>query len=284
MAKRSVRKFEAFAMHAHSAASVSYAEIFRRLDELPENERIVRTSDDLVLGFPIVERAGSRYFFQVVEGDNSSPLVLNTETGETRENVLDDDEVLSHATHVVVDPTKRRAVIEYVHRGAKSGVISFGIETLLKERFSDLKDFRFEMMPVVRENFTAEINAFERVRAATLRVTRPNASWSDHYTELAEFMEESKGDKVEVGIRAGRGGSLSKTKGIVGVIKQVVADAQPYLDDASVTGDRPNEETETTIHARKHVQHARVGVIADDAGVPVKEDIKAKLLRFLGVL
>lgn len=284
MAKRITRKFEAFVMHAHSEVSISYAGIFQRLMELPGSERVVRAAEDLVLGFPIVERVGSRYFFQVVEGDDSSPLVLNTETGRTRENVLEEDEVLSHATHVVVDPVKRRAAIEYVHRGAKSGLIGFGIETLLKDRFDDLRDFRFEMMPVIRANFIAEINAFERIRTAMLRVTRPNASWSDHYTDLADFMEESKGDKVEVGIRAGRGGSLSKTKGIVGVIKQVVGDSQPYLDDAAVTGERPNEETETTIHARKHVQHARVGVVADDAGVPEKEDIKAKLLRFIGVL
>jgi hypothetical protein len=47
---------------------------------------------------------------------------------------------------------------------------------------------------------------------------------------------------------------------------------------------RPNEEAETTIHARKHVMHARVGVVADDAGVPETDDIKTKLFKFLGVI
>jgi hypothetical protein len=284
MAKRVFRKFEAFAMHAHHDAPATYMDLFQKLEGLTRNERVVRAADDLVIGFPIVERNGARFFIQVVEGDDSTPLVLNTETGRTRENILGDAEVLSHATHLVVDPNKRRAAIEFVHRGAKATLISFAIETLLRERYRDLGEMRFEFAPVIRKNFITEINAFERIREANLRVTRPNASWSDRYTELSDFMEESDGDKVEVGINAARSKSLSKLTGIVGVIKEVVSDNQPYLDDAKVVGTRPNEETETTIHAKKHILHTRVGVQADDAGVPEPDDIKTKLLKFLSLL
>jgi hypothetical protein len=81
---------------------------------------------------------------------------------------------------------------------------------------------RFEFAPVIGEAFVKEINAFERIRIAKLRVLRPNASWTEHYTELSEFMEESGGDKVEVGVRATDGKSLKRNGGIVRAIKQLL--------------------------------------------------------------
>ncbi|MBN9048241.1 MAG: hypothetical protein J0H78_02195 [Rhizobiales bacterium] len=271
-----------FAMHAHHETTDTYVELFRKLKSLPREDRVVDLAEELVVGFPIVENEErDRFFVQVVEGDNSNPLVLNRDTGNTRENILNESELLSHATHLLFDPRNRRAVIEFVHRGAKAGVISSSIEELMRRNFSEYKSFRFSLSPIVQENFIAEINAFDRIREAALRVTRPNASWSDHYTDLSEFMEESDGDKVELNIKAQRGESLKKNRGIVKVIKDIVRDHQPYLDDAKITGVREDEENETTIHAKKHVLHTRVAVEADDAGVPKIGDVKEKLLRFL---
>jgi hypothetical protein len=284
MAKRLVRKLEAFAMHAHNSRA-DYRAIFRMLADVPRNARVVELGEGAVVGIPIVDEDRGTFFLRVVEGDDSAALVLNTSTGGTRENILGESELLSHATHLVVDPSKRRAVIEYMHRGAKAPLIGATIEAILRLRHQrEMSEFRFEFAPVIRENFITEINRFERIREANLRVTRPNASWSDRYTELSDFMEESDGDKVEVGIRARRGGTLKKNSGLVGVIKEVVKDQQPYLDDAKVVGIRHDEENETTVHAKKHVTHTRISVDADDAGVPNADDVKTKLLKFLRIL
>jgi hypothetical protein len=219
-----------------------------------------------------------------VEGEDSSALILNTETGRTRENILGEAEILSQAAHLLVSATKRRAVIEYVRQGPKASILSVAIEGLLRKHYPNLHNIGFEFAPIVSENFTAEINAFERIRIAKIRVIRPNASWTEHYTELSELMEESGGDKGEIGVRATEGKSLRKNSGLVRVIKQVAEDAQPYLDDASVTGTREGEIAETTIRARKHVVHTRINVDADDAGVASTGDIRTKLARFLGHL
>ncbi|MBB5054620.1 hypothetical protein HNQ36_004627 [Afipia massiliensis] len=134
---------------------------------------------------------------------------------------------------------------------------------------------------MIRKNFITEINAFERIREASIRVTRPNASWTDHYTDLSKLAEDSGGDKVAVEIKAARGAALKKNAGIVKVIKEVVSDGEPYLDDATVKGTRQNETAETTVHAKKHIQHTKAIVEADDAGVPIVNDIRSKLSQFL---
>ncbi|MGM4918764.1 hypothetical protein [Tardiphaga sp. 813_E8_N1_3] len=279
--KRSIRKFEVFAMHAHYDSPANYADIFLRLERLSIEERIYHYSPEVVIGLPIVSREADGYFIQVVEGGDDSALVLNVETGETRENILSRAELLSHATHFFAVPRRRRAAIEFSQRGAKADMIATAIEAILRENYPDMKEIGFTFAPVIRENFTREINQFGRIREAAIRMIRPNASWTDHYTDLSDLAEESGGDKVAVEIKAPRGGTLSKRAGIVKVIKDVVADSQPYLDDAKVTGVREGETNETTVHSKKHVQHTKVAVNADDAGVAVVTDIRSKLRRYL---
>lgn len=284
MAKRTTRKFEAYVMHAHHDTPATYSTLFEMLSKLRREDRIYRFSDEVVFGFPIVSRENDTYFIQVVEGGDDSALVLNVETGNTRENILARSEMLSHATHLVVAPRKRRAAIEYSQRGAKAPTIAVAIEGVLREHYPDLHNVGFSFAPVIRENFVTEINAFERIREASIRVTRPNASWTDHYTDLSKLAEDSGGDKVAVDVRAGRNDSLKKNVGIVKVIKDVVRDREPYLDDAAVKGTRQHEEFETTVHAKKHVQHTRSVVQTDDAGVPVISDIRTKLRNFLATI
>ena len=285
MAKRVTRKFEAYAMHMHQDTPAAYADIFRRLAEVPRQRRQVKISDVVVVvGFPIVEADGQRYFIRAVEGGDSAALVYNVETGRTRENILGDAEVLTEAAHFVVAPAKRRAAIEYVRRGPKAWLLGVAIEGILKTNYPELSDFNFEFTPIIGDNFISEINSFKRIRMAHIRVTKPNVGWTDHYTALSDLMEESGGDKGEIGVRAIDGKSLSRNAGVVKVIKDIVSDEQPYLDDASVTGTREGETAETTIRARKHIVHTRNTVQTDDAGVASPEDVRTKLVRFLSGL
>jgi hypothetical protein len=281
MAKRSPRKFEAFVMHAHHDTPATYSDLFEKLSKLRPEDRVHRFTDEVVVGFPIVSKEPHGYFIQSVLGSPESALILNTETGSTRENILAKSEMLSHATHLVASPQKRRAAIEYSQRGAKAPMLAVAIEGVLREHYPDLKNIGFSFAPVIRENFITEINSFERIREADIRVTRPNASWTDHYTELSELAEDSGGDRVGVNVRAGRNESLKKNAGIVRVIKDVVRDKEPYLDDAIVRGIRQNETAETSVHAKKHVQHTKALVNTDEAGVPILSDIRAKLGQFL---
>lgn len=271
-------------MHAHHDTPATYSDLFQKLAKLSREDRVYRHSDEVVVGFPIVVKESDGYFIQAVEGGDDSALVLNVDTGNTRENILGRSEMLSHATHFVVSPTRRRAAIEFSHRGAKSQMLARAIEGILRLHYPELANLGFTFAPVIRQNFTRDINAFERIREASIRVMRPNASWTDHYTELSKLAEDSGGDKVAIEIKAGRNETLKKNTGLVKVIKDVVSDGEPYLDDAVVTGTRQNETAETSVHAKKHVQHTKASVIADDAGVPLLTDIRSKLSNFLATL
>jgi hypothetical protein len=163
-------------------------------------------------------------------------------------------------------------------------MLAVAIEGVLRQSYPEFGNIGFSFAPVIKENFITEINAFERIREASIRVMRPNASWTDHYTELSNLAEDSGGEKVAVEIKAQRNGSLKKNAGLVKVIKDVVSDGEPYLDDASVKGVRKNETSETAIHANKHVLHTKAVVDVDDAGVPIANDIRVKLSRFLATI
>jgi hypothetical protein len=143
MAKRSTRKFEAYVMHAHHDTPATYSDLFQRLAKLKREDRIFKFSEEVVVGFPFVEVEGDGYFIQAVEGGDDSALVLNVETGDTRENILGRAEMLSHATHFVVSPKKRRAAIEFSQRGAKAVMLASAIEGILRSNYSDLGDVGF---------------------------------------------------------------------------------------------------------------------------------------------
>src|SRR6185312_14220136 len=153
MSKISVRKFEAFAMHAHHDTPAVYTDLFKKLADLPRKQRVIQTNE-VVYGFPIIEADGARFFIRAVEGDlQSNQLVLDTETGGTRENILEETEVLGQATHLVIAPAKRRAVIEYVRRGPKAATLGAAIEGILRRRYSEFRDLRFFFNPIIRETF-----------------------------------------------------------------------------------------------------------------------------------
>ncbi|MDA9455121.1 hypothetical protein XI04_21585 [Bradyrhizobium sp. CCBAU 11430] len=158
-------------MHAHHDTPATYSDLFAKLASLKREDRIYRYSDEVVVGFPIVAREGDGYFIQAVEGGDESALVLNVETGDTRENILDRSEMLSYATHFVVAPKKRRAAIEFSHRGAKSQILALSIEQILRDHYPDLDNIGFSFAPVIRKNFITEINAFERISRQSLLAT-----------------------------------------------------------------------------------------------------------------
>ncbi|MER8696510.1 hypothetical protein NKI77_26510 [Mesorhizobium opportunistum] len=281
MVKKTIRKIELFAIHAHNFGSSSYDDLFKKLSDLPAERRVVTVSG-VVIGFPIVKKVADQYFLQATEGDpDAAALVFNRDTGTTRETDLSRGEMLSQATHLLVSASNRRASIEYSRRGIKAVSIGPAIEGIISKNYNNLKNLRLEFAPVTTKSFISQIKQFDRIRAASLRVLKPNASWTDHYTDLSDLLDESNGGKVEIDVRANRGESLRKTKGIVKVIKDVTRDEQPYLDAATVTGTRADETNETTIRADRHITHTRVPVDADDAGVPVAESVQGALSNFL---
>ena len=281
MARRVSRKIELFTIHAHNKSEIDYEDIFSTLDSIEKKSRIASVRG-MIIGFPFIIKIDDMFFIQALEGDpDSAPLIFDSSTGDTVDNDLEENEVLSLATHFIVAPRQRLAAIEYVRRGAKALQLGPAITEILKNGGVNYRNLQLEFAPKLESSFAEQISSFERIRVASVRVLRPNASWTDHYTELSELMEQSGGEKAEIDIRAGRGGSLEKDKGIVEVIKEIANDAYPYIEDASITGTRENETAETVVRSNTHTVHARVNVEVDRTGMAHDNSIRAKLLEFI---
>ncbi|MDH2310192.1 hypothetical protein [Methylobacterium brachiatum] len=281
MAKRINRKLELFTIHAHEMPEADYNDIFDQFNRIPKNQRIARIYGT-VIGFPFIERTENGYFIQALEGDlDAIQVVFDLSTGEAKESDLGSNEVYGQATHFIVVPSARSAAIEYVRSGAKAILLGPAIAEIMRNNFEEFSDLQVEFAPKIQRAFEEEIDLFERIRMASIRVTRPNASWTDHYSDLSDLMDQSDGDKASIDVRAGRGGSLNKNGGIVQVIKDVSTDEFPYIEEASVTGTRQDEVSETTVRSKSHVIHSRVVVDADDTGTAYSTSIRRKLSEFI---
>lgn len=282
-AARLNRKISAYAIHAHGKDfSGDYEELFSVISSMEKSDRIIKIRD-VVVAITNVSRVADGYFLTFVEGEEGvQPLILDTVTGETRDGDLERDEALGAAAHALVKPNGRRILIEYVKRGAKAEVMARTVEELLRSKRG--KDFRIEFSPLVEEDFVREINRFTRIRMASITMIKPNAGWDDHYTKISKLLEESDGEKADLSVRAARGETLSKTAGIVEIIKDVVTDEQPYVSDAEIVGMKDGEEGETSLPLHKHVVSKVVNVPREvNGGVNVLR-LRQKMISLMGSL
>lgn len=277
------RRVQAYAIHAHSKNfEGDYENLFARVEAIEKRERLVLFGS-IAVAMPDVQRVGDNIFLTFTEGEvGLQPMILDTLTGETREEELERNEILVAAAHALVNPAKRRILIEYVRTGAKAEAMARTIEKLLSER--GLNDIRVDFSPVIEENFIKEIDRFDRIRMASLTLIKPNAGWDDHYTHISDMLQSSGGEKAELSVRAPRGESLNKDAGIVEVIKDVVSDDQPYISDAEIVGVKRGEEAETVVPLKKHVVHSNIAVTREaNGGVNVLR-LREKMLALMGAL
>lgn len=281
MAKRVSRKLELFTMHAHGMPIMDYSKIFKAFASLPRGRRISNVNG-IYIGFPHVIEIEGGYFIQAMEGDpDALQLIFDLSTGEAKESNLGVEEIFGQATHFVIAPDSRSVAIEYVRRGAKALLLGPSIAEIIRQNFPEYNKIQLEFLPKIERGFLEEINSFDRIRIASIRIKKPNASWTDHYSDLSDLMDSSDGDKASLDVRAGRGESLRKNDGIVKVIKDIAEDKYPYIEDAAVTGTRRDEGAETTVRSRSHVVHSRVVVEADNTGAAYDTSIRKKLLEFI---
>lgn len=238
---------------------------------------------NLTIAVSDVTSIEDEHFLTFVEGEEGlKPLILDLDTGDTRVDELEEHEMLGSAAHALVNPEKRRILVEYVKSGTKAELMARTIELLLAKIYGE--DLRVDFSPVVKEDFVKEINSFTRIRMASLTLIKPNAGWDDHYTKISQLLQESGGEKADLSVRAARGETLSKDSGIVEVIKDVANDAQPYLSDAEIIGIKEGEETETVVPLNKHVLHRNINVPRNQDGAINVLWLRNKMKEIMGIL
>jgi hypothetical protein len=135
--------------------------------------------------------------------------------------------------------------------------------------------------PIAAPDFSKQINEFETIKIATLNIVRPNLNWNKEKAHADALADESNGQRVEIGVFAGRGDGLTKNKGIVRLIKSLSRQRRSNLRNASVTGRRARESSDTTISLERHLEHRIVRVRLGPGGHPETVSVEERLIEFL---
>lgn len=253
------RRIQAFAMHAEgSQFNGDYEEIFNVISQTKIKERYIRIRGEIVI---INSCRKKDEFFElefIITSDDVDPLIVNVNTGEIRVEQLAENETLGVMTHALVHPKSRRILIEYAKSGVKADVISLCISEFFSSKLR--RDIRITFSPLIEQNFLLQLKMFSRIRVASVKLSRPNAGWDDHYTKLSKLMDDSDAGKAEINVSAARGESLNKDRGIIKIITQVANDEHPYIMDALIIGNKIEEEGETKLPLHDHVKSKIVNV------------------------
>ena len=276
------RKLEVWSLHAHqgdqSRAAVAYEQLLAAIGAASPEQRVLSGADKLV-ALSRLEITGSRIWITAYEGTRGlNPLIFNTLSSEERVQQLAQGEVVATKTHALLNLSSRSAIIEYNHQGAKASDIAAVLEST--GRVLGWQGLKVELNPVVSESFIGEVERFDRIREATARMVRPNLGWGDWEDELTEAAEDSDAQAVNVEFTAPRGGSLSRTSGVVPFIRRLATTPLSPLKRASFTGRRQGEDEETTVSTTNHVEHQRINVRRDPDGHVSDADIQQHLAEF----
>ncbi len=282
MPKQSATKnLQAFSVHAHvESGAVDYGLLFARLANLQPNER-ARVVGGRMVAIPHMSIKGDLVTLWAYEGDiNTDPLFLNAQSMQERQGKLSPGDVLVQKTHAVIDAKSRTAVIELNGRGAKAADIADLLEQVARAELAD-DTLALDLNPRVCEDFVHEINRFGRIRVASLKLSRPNVSWTDHKDHMTDLADESRGHFIDVTVFAERKESIDKNRGVVGFIKLLVREPLSIFRGAMVKGTRLGEKTETTITLARFIEHRKVRVGRNAAGHVVDAEIEAEMLAYL---
>lgn len=276
------RRLDVFALHARTQTTpVDYRALFNALAAIEDEDRKIDIAERTV-AIPILNVRGNRVRMVAYEGERGRlPLFYNEESGRERIERLRPGEILATRTHGIIDLERREAIIEYNHRGAKAKDIAQTFQELGNARQIVPEELTIELNQMVTEDFQRELDRFERIRVARVKVSRPNFDWDRTYGNLMAGARESNAQNVEISMTADRGDSLEPRRGIIGFLKRL---AQPEIlsifKTAQITGTRENEAEETTVTLAHYVEHQRVTVRLEH-GQADHADVVAKLEEYL---
>lgn len=277
------RKLEVFNINAHVTnrtnpprqVAADYAGVFTAISGLTPAGRVTRIGDKLI-AIPRCSMSGTVVRFTAYEAEDGNPVIFDFRAATERTDRLAQGEQIATKTHGIIDTGARLAIIEYNQRGAKAADIAAAFEHFGRV-LGDIPTLQMSFTHKLDESFIQAVDRFERIRTATVKITRPNPGWDDDASTYAAMAQASDAQYLEISATAGRGGSLERNAGIVAFIKRVATRAVSSLRGASMSGVRRGESAETSVSTANHVEHQRVSVRTDEDGHVVSEDIDRRL-------
>ncbi len=248
---REQRSIAAHSIHGRGLEGViDYASFFQRLSDVPSVQRQTSVGEELV-ALATMQEEPDAWILRFLAGQEGVPTIYYDPTtgqesyGESRTAVP------VRTALAFVHPESRMFILESRRPGITPGVVAKAL-SLYGRELNLVDQLTIDLNPVVSESFLQEIDRFERIRAASVSISRPNFNWDDNAVDITEYARESNADDAQLQLTARRGDSLSRTEGIVGDIRELAGERISPIQDARITGRREGEERETSVSTRRH--------------------------------
>jgi hypothetical protein len=277
-------RLEAFDIHGHNGSQpFDYTDFFRFIARL-DNERRREQVADRIIALPNFRESKGLFYFSAYAGSSeSSFLVLDLREGSEEVRQLEAGKLLATRTVGVIDPIRRIAVVQYVHAGVRAQQIAALFEKLAHIESRDFKGATLEFALRVGEEFRKQVMALDRIKAVSMTLTRPNKDWTDYAQNLTDMASDSNAHNLSLTAAASRNNSLSKSRGAVRVLRELIAGTQrSILKSASVKGTNSDEES-IELKLNKQIENKAVKVETEN-GLPSPAAVSNAATDFLNNL
>lgn len=276
------RTIRLYALHARNERGpINYVEFFGWLTNLPVQSRLISINRELSIALEKIDRIENTFAFRFIAGNpGETPLIFDVNRGESVPGEASLERWPGSPTRVVIaaDPQQRIVAIE----GRRNGVTANNLEKYFsrigKNHWGRLS---FEITPLVSPSLVQEIDKFERIRVASVELSRPNFDWSDHRDNLNELAADSGAERAESSVKAATGESLRKDQGMVGLIKDIAQSPHSNIKDVRVTGRKPGDKSDSTVSLRKHHEKATAILQSSDSQLEQDRSLWVQGLDFI---
>lgn len=177
--------------------------------------------------------------------EGERPDILDTTNFDIMPNPLGANQTGVHWTHALGGEVNGKyyvALEEYIN-GIRFTQIERYLQWLLDERYVRPKDaidpLTVSVEAVPSAKFMQRVDSLERVTQATVRIARPNFGWMDLEDDLGEAAEQSDAKGVELTMKARRGASLRRDRGLLSYVRELIGTGGAVF--ARVEGTRDGE-------------------------------------------
>lgn len=279
---RSVR-LEVFDIHGHCGDKpLDYQRFFSFIASLPSQKRREQVGDRVIV-VPTFMRRGPLYVFSAYMGSpNTSFLVVDLNNGEEEVRSVERGKIVATRTIGVIDPRRRIAVVQFARTGVRAQQAAAIFEKLAQNMCPEFAGATLEFAPRPGEEFRRRMLGFERIQSVRMTLTRPNYEWTDYPDALNGLAADSNAHNVSVAASASRSAALSKSKGVVKVLKELISGhGRSILKSAEVHGNAEGEDF-LTILRLNNLSESKTVNVPTESGLPVAMTIQEAAMAYLG--
>lgn len=242
-----VRSMYAYSLHGRTPSGVvDYPRFFNELASKEAEARQALVGREMV-AITAMMKLGNQWLIRfIAASEKIPPFFYNPDTGVEVHAELG-GQVVASVSWMMVDPSSRFVVVERrrLRRGVAVGTMSRALTHMSGDLDIGPERVVFDLNPIFAKSFIHELDQYQRIRQASVVLSRPNLNWSDNASTLTKYAGESNADNVEVTMSANEEESLERDRGIVADIKKLIRKPIGPLRNLRIVGLRKNAAKET---------------------------------------